>query len=107
MCVRACVCVRRREGLRVLEVAALDVKVRSFGVPDVGIPGWAGAVSLRAGLSQGMDEDSVRLLHGGAVLESEVGSRAGSEQERRSCGKPAPCSRSKECHGLSEETREM
>lgn len=58
--------------------------VQSFGVPDVGIPGWAGAVSLRAGLAQGMDEDSVRLLHGGAVFESEVGSRAGSEQERRS-----------------------
>ena len=41
-------------------------------------------MSLRAGLAQGMDEDSVRLLHGGAVLESEVGSRAGSEEERRS-----------------------
>ena len=41
-------------------------------------------MSLRAGLAQGMDEDSVRLLHGGAVLESEVGFRAGFEEERRS-----------------------
>lgn len=58
--------------------------VQSFGVPDVGIPGWAGAVSLRAGLAQGMDKDSVRLFHGGEVFESGAGSRAGSEQERRS-----------------------
>lgn len=81
--------------------------VRSFGVPDAGIPGWAGAVSLRAGLAQGMDEDSVRLLHGGAVFESEAGSRAGSEQDRRSCGKPAPSSQFKECHGLRGDSREM
>lgn len=46
--------------------------------------GW-GLLSLRASLAQGMDEDSVRLLHGGAVFECEASSRAGFDQERRSC----------------------
>ena len=49
----------------------------------MGIPGWAGAVSLRAGLAQGMDENSVCLLHGEAMSRSGAGSRAGSKQANK------------------------
>lgn len=64
-------------------------------------------MSLRAGLAKGMDEDSVRLLHDGAVFESGAGSRAESEQERCGCRNPAPHSRSKECHRLRGDRREV
>lgn len=39
--------------------------------------------NCRAGLAQGMDEDSVCFLHGEAVSESGAGSRAGSEQANK------------------------
>jgi hypothetical protein len=54
--------------------------VLGFGVPDVSNWRRLGVAYLRARLAQGMDEDSVSLLHGGVNSNSGAGSRTRSEK---------------------------